>query len=463
MRIYLDSNIFRKTKQTSNQFNKEVFDVMEKLKDVFIFQFSEGHLHDLSKSEESYREEDLKHMEQYVANNYICRDHIKKDIHFYLKTPTEAYQTIDFSQMDFSYENPLSFLDDLDDLEGGSEMKEMFQKLFDMPIFDPIEVDTSALAPDVKALAQQFQDIRSMNDMLKKMQGISPMLDSPKEFKKYQDILRPYIDRKEYSFDEWSFDFDERMKDTLFGKSFSEMVELTLVGADKEDEYQRFINTYTHLEAFGVTQETTGSKQKLKKNSFWDIHKDAVHAFFASKSDYYVTDDLGAQTKAFIVFKLLDIPTEVLSVKDYLSKCTFLLKNEEDIYSLAKGLVYSLERGFVINQSVLEDRQLIKLNYPVMNYFNRMQINNKERSVNLFRSSKLKTGILFAEVNLLIKKCTKLFGQDIDFKDESALGEYGKFEDGETIRKWNYGNSMVTLTWEKNSFGEHIITLSLHF
>lgn len=465
MRIYLDSNIFRKTKTSSNQFNKSVFDAVESLKECFIFIFSEAHLHDLSKAQITYRDEDLKHMERYVHNNYICRDHIKKELHYYLATPSEAYEGIDFEAMDAVLENPYKYVNEMFDFEGGEQFKGIFENLFNMPIFTPPEIDHSILNPEQQNLFEEFDGVRSINDALKKFEGFGDILDSQKYFKKYRDLLVHYIDRREYSFEEWSFDFDERMKDTFFGKTFSEMTELTLGDANKTDEYTRFINSYTNLEFLGVTEERSGSKQKLKKNSYWDIHKDAVHAFFASRSDYFVTDDLGVQTKAFIVYKLLGINTEVLSVKDFIAKSIFLLKNEDNIGGFLKGVTYSLEKGFVINHSIIDNKQLIKLIYPLFNYFNRLQVNSdqKERNIQLFKSSKIDVGIMFAEMDLLINKCTNLFGNDIDFKAADQLSNYGKYKNGDFVRKWKCSESIITISWEDNTLGSKIIVLTIWF
>lgn len=463
MRIYLDSNVFRKTKTTSKQFNSSLFEAVECLKECFIFPFSEGHLHDLSKSKITYRDEDLKHMERYVGNNYICRDHIKKELHFYLATPTEAYEGINFEEMNTALVDPFKYINEMFDFEGGEAFKGIFDNLYNMPIFNFSEIENSALRPEHKDVFEEFEGISSINDALKKFKGIGEKLDNPKDFKKYKNLLSPYIDRKEYSFEECSFDFDERMKDTLFGKTFSEMVELTIGDADQNDDYTRFINSYTSLEFYGVTEERSGSKQKLKQNSYWDIHKDAVHAFFASKSDYFVTDDFGVQTKAFIVYKLLGIKTEVLSVKDFIAKSVFLIKNEDNIGSFVKGVTYSLEKGFVINRSVIENRQVIKLIYPVFNYFNRVQVNsdNKVRNIQLFRSSEIKGGIMFAEIDLIVHKCSTLFGSDVEFKGQNKLPEYGNFENGDFIRKWKCGESIITISWENNTLGDRIVVLTI--
>jgi hypothetical protein len=463
MRIYLDSNILRKTETTSNQFSKSVLNAVDSLKECFIFLFSEAHLHDLSKAQIIYRDKDLKHMARYVHNNYICRDHIKKELHYYLATPAEAYDGIDFLAMDAVLENPYKYINEMFDFEGGEQFKGIFKNLFNMPIFNPPEIDNSVFSLEQQSLFEEFDGVRSINDALKKFKGVGEVLDNPKDFKKYRNLLKAFIDRKEYSFEEWSFEFDERMKDTLFGKTFSEMTDITIGDANKNDEYTRFINAYTSLEFLGVTEERSGRKQRLKKNSYWDIHKDAVHTFFASKTDYFVTDDMGVQTKAFILYKLFGITTEVLSGNDFIAKAVFLLKNEDNIGSFIDGITYSLKKGFVINRSIVNNVNVIKTIYPVLNYFNRVQVNsnNKDRNIQLFRSSEIKGGIMFAEIDMLINKSTKLFGNDVDFKGKTQLADFGKFGNGEFIRKWKCGKSIITITWEVNTVGDRIIVLTI--
>jgi len=463
MRIYCDSNIFRKAKKSSSQYFEPIYNTLESLKESFLFLFSEAHLHDLSKSPEKYRDEDLLHMEEYVKNNYLYRDPIKKEFHYYLATPGEAYKGFDFEAMDSALNDPYTYLNSMFDFEGGEIFGNIFKNLFNLPIFgsSDIHIDDSKY-PE---LISGFNNVRTINDALKQLKGINTILDSKKDYKKYRDPIFDFINRDDYSYEKWSFEFNERMKNTAFGKPFTEMVELTIADSDKNDEYTRFINTYTNLEFYGVTQEKTPKKQQLKKNSFWDIHKDAAHAYYASKVDYLVTDDHGLQTKGFITYKLLGIETQVLSVKDFIAKSVFLLKNEDNLNSFYDGITYTLRKGFIINQSVIEDKKVVKLPYPVFNYFNRIQVNiaAENSSIQLFKSYDIKYGIMFAEIDLLIQKCYKIFSQDVDFKSQNNLEEFKSYEDGEFIRKWKYGKTIITLSWEKNTLGQAIIVMTIWF
>jgi len=463
MRIYCDSNVFRKAKKESKQFNEAVYNIMQALKPNFLFLFSEAHMSDLSKSQKTYRDDDLIMMEEYVNNNYICRDHIEKSVKFYLATPIEAYDGYDYQASESFLENPFEAFNDMFDFEGGEQLGAMFKQLFDIQIFPDVNIDTSALSPEYRELANQFQGVKTISDALKKMKGIGAFLDSDIAFKKHRAMLSTYVNRDDYSYDQWSFDFDERMKNTVFGKSFTELVEQTIADMDKYDEYTNFINTYVQLEFFGVTEERSGKKQKLKKNSHLDLHKDASHAFFASKADFFVTDDIGVQTKAFILYKLFNITTQVLSIKDFIARSTLLLKNEDNNAIFAKGLSFSFKNGFIINQSVFRQQTVIKTLYPIFNYFNRLQTNtsHNQQSVQLFKSYGNFHGIMFAEITLLIKKCERIFGPVTDLKETNNLKEFGKYKDGEPIRTWSFNGVTATLSWEKNTYMQRIIVLTL--
>jgi hypothetical protein len=462
MRIYCDSNIFRKAKQTSNQFSEPVFNAMEALKDCFLFLFSEAHLHDLAKSAEHYRIEDLTMMERYVKNNYLSRDHVYKTFGFLLATPLEAYTSIDFNAFDRVLDDPHAYISELFSSEEAQPYASIIKSLFDMPLFDPSNIELPAVAPEYQKMVEQFKGAKSINDFLKKLNGIGTLMEKKGEFQKLRSAFSTYIDRDDYSYDTWSFEFDQKMKETVFNKSFSEMVSLTIADADKNDEYVNFINTYTQLEFLGVTQEKVGKQNKIKKNSFWDIHRDATHAYYGGKADYFVTDDSGMLTKAFITYKLLGINTQVLSVTDFVNKSTMLLKNEDNLNTFYKGINYTIKHGFIIRQSLLEDQKVIKLNYPVFNYFNRMQV-NADGNLVLFKSYENPYGIMYAEIDLLIAKCNKLWGEFIVNNSEYYKEVYQELRDSTFIRTWSFQGSAVTLTYELNTLGQRIIAMTIWF
>lgn len=265
MRIYFDSNIFRKFKPTSKQFRQDVTDAVEALAPFFIFPFSEAHLSDLSTSTEAYRKEDLELMERYVHDNFIHRDHIKKEIKYSLVVPTEAYNSYDFTASEQPQQSMDTLLEDLLDFEGGEALQAAFLQLMELPVIPQNDFDTGTLPDSVRPIAENFKNVRSMKDAMQAIGRMGNFINDKSFVSFNRKLFEGYVNRDDYSFDKWSFEFGERMKDTTLGKSFTELVDQITTEADKSDPYQAMLNTYIALETFGVTQEHLGKKQQLKK------------------------------------------------------------------------------------------------------------------------------------------------------------------------------------------------------
>lgn len=461
MRIYFDSNIFRKLKSTSKQFKQVVADAANALKPYFIFPFSEAHLSDLSTSEEPYRTEDLLLMESYVKDNFIHRDHVKKEINYTLSTPIEAYQQFSFPDPDDLQKDLDLSMEGLFDFEGGEQLRAVFERLMDLPVIPANDFDTSQLPDKVREFADAFKGIRSMRDAMNAIAGMGSMINDKGFVNLNRTLFEGYVNRDDYSFDQWSFEFDERMKDTTFGRSFTEIVEQMTTDQEKGDLYHSVLNTYVALEIFGVTQERSGKKQQLKKNSFIDLQKDAAHVFFASKSDYFVSDDIGVQQKAFITYKLHGIQTSVLSPADFIAQSAALLANEGDadwfmarVGQVGQGgeIIHRSEDGTVAVRSAVP---------PLFNYFNRIQFNTdaEDGSLQLFRTYDQVTKLLYSEIALLIEKLIKIFGVPLEHQQLDYSKHFRDYQPEEAMRAWVFSGTFVTLAFKKNGYGNRILVL----
>ncbi|WP_307185466.1 hypothetical protein [Sphingobacterium zeae] len=107
-----------------------------------------------------------------------------------------------------------------------------------------------------------IKDIKTLLDIIKLLPNFGSSLTDSKAFRNHQKHLASFINRDGYSYDKCSFDFDQKMKETGFQKSFMELVDMIASGFDKDDLYTNFINTYVGLETLGVTEEKTGKKEK---------------------------------------------------------------------------------------------------------------------------------------------------------------------------------------------------------
>jgi len=461
MRIYFDSNIFRKIRKDSRQFDLGLHAVVEHLRSAFVFLFSDAHLSDLSGSQAGYREIDLLHMGEYVGQNYLSFDHVHKQLHIYLATPLQAYGNKDFVTFDKVLQDPLGYLEAFFDQPETSMFKPLIRSIFDGPLVSGLQDNPELLKLIGTQAASGLQEVSTIREALARTGPLSDLLNSKNEFFKYQDLVRGMVPREEYSFDAWSFEFDERMRDTAFGKSFSELVEVMNSAGDKKDTFNRFVNYYCMLETVGVTQERAGGKRK--KNSYMDIYRDAQHAYFASNADYFVSDDKGVLTKAFIAYKMLEVKTEVLSSAELMVKSRSLLLNEDNLDSFLQGLDFSLESGFVLHSNLPGDQQVIKLPYRVMNYFNRLQLERSQDGTYLllFRTGDDEKGVMYSEMDLLLDKCVRLFGLPADGRQRLDIGDYEQASEEVKTREWQLGRCRIFLGFGTSNHGKQVIYLQI--
>ena len=82
IRYYLDSNIYRVLKPNHPSHDPDLLHFIKQLKSIGLFIYSDAHLDDLKESQESYRNQDLELMGEYVQDNYLSRDPIKKSYLF---------------------------------------------------------------------------------------------------------------------------------------------------------------------------------------------------------------------------------------------------------------------------------------------------------------------------------------------------------------------------------------------
>ncbi|WP_131537890.1 hypothetical protein [Pedobacter nototheniae] len=458
----MDSNVFRKIKKGGKLFDPALNQVVDSLRPAFLFLFSDAHLDDLSGSDPIYREFDLNHMQQYVQKNYLSFDHVYKKLHIYLATPPEAYQNKDYETYNRVLQDPIGYVEELFGDPDLAMLKQLMKSIFDGPLLAGLKNDPSFAKLVGERTGEALGNVSTIREAVAGMGSVSELLTSKKEFSKYQNIIREYISREDYSFDTWSFDFDQRMRDTAFGKTFTEMVEIINTGSDKSDTFNRFVNFYSQLEFLGVTEERAGGKRK--KNSYIDIYRDAAHAYFASNADYFVSDDNGVLVKAFIAYKMMGIKTEVISSSELMLKSRLLLANEDDLSSFLQGLKFSASNGFVLHSTIPGDKKVIKLPYRVLNYFNRLQLEQTlgALSVLLFRTGDDEKGVMYSEFDLLLTKCIRLFGLPSDLKERVAIDDYESAGDRGILREWKVGTSNITLAFGTNSHHKQVIYLQIN-
>jgi len=279
---------------------------------------------------------------------------------------------------------------------------------------------------------------------------IMSLFNEDKEVSDLRKYLESYINSDKYSFKKWGEKFDSRFKEINFGKTFSEMIEkMNSLNSKDNDPYDKFILYYMCLEMFNITKERAG--KKVKKFNFKSLNTDAQHAWYASFSDYLVTDDKGLQIKAFLTYKHFKIATKVLSSKDFINSRTLLENQEESHKTFVTSLKYDMKNALQLykKRDLLNDSitHTFKTSYPYFNYFNRIQIYETSNNVEfaLFCERNWYSNfVMYREEELIINKLYKIIGNDIDGKSKYDFELDGTREE-KIINTWKIDNNIIRL------------------
>jgi hypothetical protein len=445
LRIYCDKNIYSSIKDGKRNFNPELKELMDELKDILIFTYSHAHHQDLSNSDSSFWEEDLLLLEHYVKDHYFDYDAIKKKTNCLLAKPTESFYDTDFS-IAKNFLNPdNNLMDSLfptiegdDDDEFSKIAKNLFQNLLNIPIPN---LHQTELAGKEKELSEKYlpsNENLTVGSMMEHFFKFgNNLLTDRQEVIGLKKMMEEYVSSDKYSFEKWKDQFDEKFKENFGGQSFTDLMKQTFEAVKDYNEYDKFVLFFNSLELHNVTKD----KPLRKSQALESIHTDANHAWYASFSDVLVTDDKGLATKAYITYKFFEIRTKIFTTEEFLNNRTIFLQQEEnDVKSFFKTLDYEVNNSLVLINSTnsnIQNDMILKNHHKFFNYFNR--ISNSKGSLKLYCQRHSNANfIMFREAKLLTDKLVKLFGVDVENK-----GSYNSEKDDpkdDVIRKWTFEN-----------------------
>lgn len=457
-RVYFDSNIFRILKSSHPSYNNDLFLACEEIKQKLLFCFSDAHLDDLKNSVQPYLSEDLALIEKFVGDNYFTYRYFgEKGLQVYLATPSTAfaeknYVSITREDESLTLEKIFSDLGDDPEIQ---ILNNTVKTLLNIPI-SAFGYSPSSNASDEKwqeEINKFLPDLTketSLGEVIDKVIPFSFQLLQNKE--KVSELRRlglSYLNRETYSFEKWKFGFDEKFKDSPFGKSFLETLDSILPSNQENDFHKKFTHAYVMLELLGVTKETK-SGGGLKKFTLDSLHRDAEHAYFASYCDFLVTDDRGLQIKAYILYHLFDIQTQVLSSKEFVNLKFQFNQQEESGGRFFTSLKHDLTNSF----QLFEKRDILSgdiirtfiTSHNYFNYFNRLQeiSSDTDKTWVLFCDrSDYANFFLYREIELLVGKLINTFGNDDELKGVFNLDEINNNE--APIRYWTIGNFKIFL------------------
>ncbi len=471
-RIYCDSNVYRILKSDHPYHKVELHNTFEELKDKFLFVFSDAHLDDLSESIPKYRDNDLEFMGRHVKDNFFSFDHVsKKEFQCLLATPMEAYKGKDYAAVRRFEKDPWNFdnlFPDDPEMPELNALNKLLKSYLELPITALAPAfDMSTLDEKNKAMMDNilpgYHSGMSIREMMESSSPFSAaLLTDDKKVTELRKFIAKYINRDNYSFETWGMSFNEKFKETGFGKTFLEMVDSTLGEKQKDDFYLRFTNAYSLLEMYNITQEKK-SGGGLKKFDYSSLNTDAMHAYYASYCDYLVTDDKGLQVKAQILYQMFVIPTKILSIQDLLDMRSLFAGQEETIDRFTEAMKYDMSHAFMITDkySFKSDSKIstYKTTHNYFNYFNRFQIIRDQESTSLvFYCERLGPGnfVMYRETELLVGKLMRLFGYDLEKIGPYTFAENNYPDEQHAFRRWKHGDFGISLVHSRPDWGNFL-------
>ena len=204
---------------------------------------------------------------------------------------------------------------------------------------------------------------------------------------------------------------------------------------------------YTILELYNITEER--NSKGLKKFTYDSLSRDGKHAYFAAHCDYLVTEDKGLRQKAFILYELFGMQTQILTVSDFINNHSLFLRREDDENTFRQALIYDIKHALQITDKTDirtgVNFHVYKTTHIYFNYFNRMQRVDMPGVVTLTlfcERNRIAGFLMHREIQLVIFKLIEAFGPDIDKK---GLYEIGENIDADYLRMWMTNNGHLSL------------------
>lgn len=466
IRYYCDTNVFSFIKETSANYNKELHETMNSLKDIVLFTFSDAHIDDKKNSHsDKLVINDLELMEIYVRDNYFEFDLIgSKRTTCLLKTPLIAYTGKNYQQADFCSIDSIIDELEMDGIEGS--IKRLLNKLFDLQIslgFDKSNMDAKSIELVNRMFGQDNQNIKVRDLVSNTMKFGEKLIYDSKEVSNLRNYVSDYYNSNEYSFEQWGNNYGKQLSKILNGYSLKETISKIYTHLKGEEKiYNEFIMYYSLLEMFNVTVERTGKQKKRKKFNYESLNNDARHAWYGAFSDFLVTDDKGLQIKAFLTYKEFNINTKVLSLKDFTNSQIVIRNNEETRDKLFDSLQYDLKNAFQFNNKYsFQDSYYFttyKTTHSYFNFFNRLQCSESDgiNTLILYCERGFNPNwILYREIELLVNKAHYIFGKDNKGRVKYEFDKETESQDS-LIRHWSLLDMEVSINLVKVKTGNYL-------
>lgn len=425
LKVYFDTNIFSAIAKQST--SVVISNLVSRADKDILFFYSQAHLDDLSNDITDNKFTELDTISNFVKDNYLYEDFLKKSVALKYVSPRQAYET----------------------LKGNTNSKDTpFKELFDLAKYSG-DLDKNAeidLGPEVeKHLLDNdnphhrliynavgiYKRKYKMDEWLSIIESMMERFSSDPDLIKFlrrESISKLKVEKLKLKIGE--IKFDENLRNSLLGKDFEQLVneQFEVMPDSYNTAFNRITTGFNLLNFFGFDYE------KNKKVKYTNTINDGQHCYFAGNCDILVSNDVGLINKSKFIYSYYNIDTKVLNPEEFVQFISdmpsYSYQSEFALDSLLEfdrrnGIVLS-PRAAKLNRDQVSEVRLIS--NPYWYYFNRLSeaetMDSKFLGFVLHSEySRLSNFYIYKEIDYIIKNLNNLFNSDQSLFDNGDMNQ----------------------------------------
>lgn len=454
IKVYLDWNVMSGMK--NNHF-PELNDIILN-KDKFLLLYSTSHIGDIFASIKNHSEEEQKLIQEdldYITKltDDLCLVNNSKEVTLNTYEPGELLDDrIREAPLfeDLSLDNLFSSIDVDDPMFGiVNSMKNMIASIpLDLAFKEAFKNPESA-----EMLNKMFPGLKEDQTMNGFFKSFSKMFHNMNETEDYKDLrnMVQQIGVNSGHFNENKNPFE--VIDNAYkkiGVENSNIDKYFEKGKNAPEWFDDITNEYIKLDMHGFKADKVKVTAK-EKNTFNNTTEDASHSAFASRCEFYITNDDKNYHKTKAVFQKLGIFTIVLKPNEFIQYYNLFL-NTHNFDEHFSSIIDEMKRGENFQEQRYESGENFGLvnftNQYFFNFFNKILIPNPENNDALFILGKENSAKRYIISHKEIKGMLKLFvdklGLDINGKSYFEADEINPEEDW-VGRNWELNFGQISI------------------